>query len=128
MMCASYLNLPKHFVHASAKALGLGCAMALMLGAAFAPFSPVTTHVQAEPYSSMENGPKHSFGPDHESKSTKGISGSSGMVDAYGNPVVPYEEEKKPTRRQQLGLDALKPKPSTRPLPDLPEQDAGWKF
>ncbi len=47
----------------------------------------------------------------------------SGMYDAYGNPITIIEEKKKPRLR-----DSLPTKVKERPLPDVPETDAGWQF
>ncbi len=76
----------------------------------------------------LEGGQKHSYGPDVEGRSRPGIVGT-GMVDAYGNPVIPEEEDNQPRQRLRRGAygGGNKTKPSSS-LPDLPETDAGWKF
>ncbi len=86
--------------------------------------------VQAQPYTSGDSGPKHSYGPDHQGQSSKTpMTGNSGRIDAYGNPVVPIEEDTTPRQRLRNGAyGGHRTEPNVRPLPDLPEQDAGWKF
>ncbi len=76
-----------------------------------------------QPYANPESSP-HAYGPDHQGSSSKRpMSGNSGRIDAYGNPVVPYEEEKKPSRRSILPKQEV-----VRPLPEGPQTDAGWQF
>ncbi len=76
-----------------------------------------------QPYAAPDGSQRYSYGPDHQgSESKKPMTGNSGRIDAYGNPVVPYEEEKAPSKRMQLPE-----KKPTRPLPDT-KTDAGWKF
>ncbi len=83
----------------------------------------------AQPYSS-DTGPKHGYGPDHQGQSSKmPMTGSAGRIDAYGNPIVPLEEEEAPSRRLRHGAyGGQREEPQVRPLPDGPEQDAGWNF
>ncbi len=135
MMCVSFHNLRNKQPLGTSTAAGFTLSLVLKQTVAWTLLCALPLAVMApsqsmaEAYSSTHTGPKHSYGPDHESKGTKGIAGSTGMVDAYGNPVQPYEEERKPSRREQLGFsDDAQKKPQGRPLPDLPEKDAGWQF
>ncbi len=77
----------------------------------------------SQPYANPDTAP-HAYGPDHQGSSSKRpMTGNSGRIDAYGNPVVPYEEEKAPNKRDMLPKSA-----PVRPLPEAPERDAGWGF
>ena len=116
MMYAFWGNLPKAIV---------------LSFVAIVCFFILSSELWAEPYANPENNPgKHSYGPDQEGKQKQLMTGNSGMIDAYGNPVVPYEEEKKsPRYRLRSGAySGDKPKENVRPLPDGHEQDAGWDF
>ncbi len=80
------------------------------------------------PRTGLEGGQGNSFGPGSENKQNKGIPTGGAMVDAYGNPVVPEEEQVTPRERLRSGAYGGANKQNSRPLPDLPETDAGWKF
>ncbi len=115
MMYAFYRNLYK-------LCLTLGLSVGLLFSL------PILAYTAPAAGTSLDGGQKHSFGPDVEGRTRPGIVGG-GMVDAYGNPVVPGEEED--VQRQRLRKGAYggsKNTQSSRPLPDLPETDAGWKF
>ncbi len=89
---------------------------------------PILSNAAPAAGTGLEGGQKHSYGPDVEGRSRPGIVGT-GMVDAYGNPVIPEEEDNTPRQRLRKGAygGSSNNQPS-RPLPDLPETDAGWKF
>ncbi len=80
------------------------------------------------PHTGLEGGQRHSYGPDTEGRQQQQIKAGQGMVDAYGNPIVP-EEEKAPKSRLRSGAYGGPAKQlDERPLPDLPETNAGWNF
>ncbi len=123
MMCVFYRNLCSILAF---------CTLIVVaaLPMAFAVAIPVATVVHAAPSTGLEGGQRHSYGPGVESKQEKRLM-SGGMVDAYGNPIVPEEEERAPRERLRSGAyggeRTVSPELS-RPLPDVPSDDTLWNF
>ncbi len=82
----------------------------------------------AAPVTGMEGGQRHSYGPGIENEKEKRIM-SGGIIDAYGNPVYPTEEESVSRERLRPGAyGGARESGLSRPLPDVPGDDAGWDF
>lgn len=77
------------------------------------------------PHTGLEGGSRNSYGPDGEGKRDKRTMMSM-PNDAYGNPIVPVEEEATPRVRPRPGGDVTPPQ--AQALPPMPQRDAGWKF
>ncbi len=116
MMYASFRNLP-NFSRIMALCLIFGLCLCLVL------LSTGRSYAN-QPYSTLDNSGRHRYGPDGKGESISGATRYSSGVDAYGNPIVPL----KPAERKVPLERTLKKTAPTRPLPDLPETDAGWKF
>ncbi len=80
------------------------------------------------PHTGLDGGQRHGFGPDVQTKQGSGIPAGKVIVDAYGNPVLPEEEKVTPRNRLRRGAYGGGNEEPMRPLPDLPETDAGWQF
>ncbi len=79
------------------------------------------------PSTGLEGGQRHSYGPESENKYEKKVNNGA-MKDAYGNPILPDMEEDAPRQRLRSGAYGNAPERPSRPLPNLPETDAGWNF
>ncbi len=75
------------------------------------------------------NNPNYrSYGPDVGSQS-QSVTGGKTIVDAYGKPVIPEDEQQNSRPRLRSGAyGGSGSEQNTSSLPDLPETDAGWKF
>ncbi len=96
----------------------------------FMLFMAFTMPATAAPSTGLEGGQRHSYGPGVESKQEKRLM-SGGIVDAYGNPVLPEEEKRAPRERLRSGAYGGHKETSpelSRPLPDLPAGDSLWQF
>ncbi len=112
MMYVSYHNLYK--------LLAVFCLVLCVAGSAYAATNA--------PRTGLEGGQGYSYGPGSENKQNKGIPAGNAMIDAYGNPIVPDEEDTAPRDRLRSGAYGGSREQYSRPLPDLPETDAGWRF
>lgn len=122
MMYASLANL-----HKGCRALALAALLTVAWAGSVLPVwaaSPSTA-----PHTGLEGGQRHTFGPDNEGQRDPRYSGGGTMLDAYGNPVTPQEEEEAVRSRPRPGAYGAGRGPAPRrALPAGPETDAGWKF
>ncbi len=80
------------------------------------------------PQTGLESGSKYSYGPESENKHSSGVPTGRTIVDAYGRVILPEEDVKSSRERLRSGAYGGAGEQYSRPLPDLPETDAGWKF
>lgn len=104
----------------------------LVISLCVADAVPALAASSSTPFTGLEGGTRHSYGPDGERRKDKRIPTGGSAVDAYGNPIMLDEEEQSVSRtRPRAGAYGVRPAPPpTRPLPDPPPSPGSskWKF